>query len=90
MRLTLKVVPKCSKRHMGEFIVTGRDRCKILISRQANKEIGVFAETLLHELFHFWITILEQQGLRVSLRKEHKFINGVTPMLLKRLAKGMK
>jgi hypothetical protein len=75
---------------MGQFITTGPNRCKILISEEANKEIGDFAETLLHELLHFWIAVLQLNGLKKAPIKEHRFINGVTRKLVLRLAKDMK
>lgn len=87
MLVNLKLVPKCPKGHRGEFIVRGNSRCEILISREHNDNVGEFAATLLHELLHLWITILQSHGLSKGIRKEHKYIDGILPYILRKLAK---
>lgn len=87
MQLQLKLLSKLDYGHKGEFIVKGPNKCEIQISKEKNTSITEFATTLLHELLHFWVTILQTHGLKESIRKEHKFINNVVPFILRKLVK---
>ena len=86
MKLLVKIVPKCKHNHRGEFLVRDAHKCEIQISADKNKDVSDFAATLLHELLHFWVTILQTHGLKESIRREHKFIDRVVPYLLTKLA----
>lgn len=90
MKITLKLVDKCPDDHRGEFVVIGRNRCEIQISKRHNKTVNEFAATLLHELLHLWVTILQTHGLKEGIRREHKFINKIVPTILNRLSKDYK
>lgn len=74
MILTIKLVNQCQKNRRGEFIIKSKSNSEIRISRKFNKTVAEFAETLLHELLHFWCTILQTHGLAEPKRKEHGFI----------------
>jgi hypothetical protein len=85
MQLRIKLVPRCEHDHRGEFIVKSKNTCEIQISKKYNKTLDEFGATLLHELLHLWVTILQSHGLKEGIRLEHRFINTVTPMILKTL-----
>lgn len=74
MKLTVKLVNECPKNRRGEFVIISKSKAEILISKKRNKTVGDFAGTLLHELLHFWCTILQSHGLAEPRRKEHRFI----------------
>lgn len=74
MKLTVKLVSNCPRNRRGEFIIKSNSKAEIHISKLRNKTVGEFSETLLHELLHFWCTILQSHGLAKPQRKEHKFI----------------
>jgi hypothetical protein len=86
MQLAIKLVDKCPCGRRGEFLTLSSNRCEIQISKARNKTVSEFAETLLHELLHFWITILQTHGLREGIRREHAFIFDVTPRILQKVA----
>jgi len=74
MNLKVKLVAKCPKNRRGEFIIKSKNESEIRISRKLNINVAEFAETLLHELLHFWCAILQTHGLAEPKRKEHQFI----------------
>lgn len=86
MILTIKLVDKCEHDHRGEFAVLGSNRCEILISKKRNPDVNAFAATLLHELLHLWVTVLQTHGLRESISVEHRFIDDVLPYVLRKLS----
>ncbi len=90
MRLQIKMVQRCENDHRGEFIVKSNNQCEIQISKKRNQTIDDFAETLLHELLHLWVTILQTHGLKDSIRREHGFINSIVPKAIKELNKHFK
>jgi hypothetical protein len=90
MIIKLKLVPKCEGNCSGICIIHSANVCEIQISKKRNKTIDVFADTLLHELLHLWVTILQTHGLKEDMKIEHKFIADVLPMILKKLAKYFK
>lgn len=90
MRLQIKMVQRCENDHRGEFIVKSSNQCEIQISKNRNQTIDDFAETLLHELLHLWVTILQTHGLKDSIRREHGFINSIVPKVIKELNKHFK
>lgn len=74
MELKVKLVDECPKRRRGEFIIKSKNYSEIRISRKLNKTVAEFSETLLHELLHFWCSILQTHGLAEPKSKEHPFI----------------
>jgi len=54
-----------------------KDSYEIAISRSAHKTVADFGSTLLHELLHLWIYILQVYGYKVSLKIEHQWIKAV-------------
>jgi hypothetical protein len=86
MRLSIKLTDTCPKNHRGEFIIKGANTCEILISKKLNQNVNEFAVTLLHELLHFWVTILQTHGVKEGIKREHRFINDVVPKVIKRFA----
>lgn len=87
MIVKLKLVKKCPNGHKGEFIVLGNNQCEIQIARNRNPSIEEFATTLIHELLHLWVTILQTHGLKEGIRREHRFINDVVPLINSKLTK---
>lgn len=74
MILEIKTVKRTHNKAYGNFITLGRDKARITIDESKNRTFNMFAETLLHELLHCYTTILRINGLRVTDRKEHKWI----------------
>jgi hypothetical protein len=87
MNVTIKIVKRCSGDDCGQFVTISKNRYQILIAEKHNKSIGEFADTLLHELLHLWVTVLEHNGLKEDIRREHRFINEVLPILIQKFAK---
>lgn len=82
MKLIIKLVPECQKNRRGEFVIKSRNISEIRISKKLNRTVAHFAEALLHELLHFWCTILQSHGLAEPKRKEHKFIYEVVDEII--------
>ena len=62
-------------------------RVVITVNRQFNKRLATYAATLLHELLHAWIHILELNGLKVDDEAEHKFIYATEQAVLREFRK---
>jgi hypothetical protein len=90
MIIIIKLVDRCPEDFSGEFRVLSNGRCRILISKRKNKDLTEFADTLLHELLHFWVTLLQTYGVKESIRREHKFIDEAVPDVLLKFAKHFK
>jgi hypothetical protein len=56
---------------------------EIAISQSAHKTVADFGSTLLHELLHLWICILQVYGYKVSLKVEHLWITAVENIIIK-------
>lgn len=61
---------------------------RILVSKAARQNTGIFAETILHELCHLWLSVLISMAkLKISDRRQHKIIDKIMPIALKEIAK---
>jgi hypothetical protein len=63
------------------------------MSLDLNKDLAEYGSTLLHELLHVWLAILQANGAVINKRKEHPFIYAVEKNitgLVKMLSKGGK
>ncbi len=61
----------------GECSFASRNRTVITIARQGNRRLATYGATLLHELLHAWIRVLEMNGFKIDDKIEHKFIYAV-------------
>ena len=59
-----------------------KDKYEIAISQEAHKTVAQFGATLLHELLHLWLYILEVYGYKVKLKIEHQFIRAVETTII--------
>jgi hypothetical protein len=78
MILRIKEVEKCRNGAYGNYRTQRNGQCVITISISKNQEAAEWAATVLHELLHFWVTLLRvKSGHAVSNFKEHRFIYAV-------------
>ncbi len=61
----------------GESEFVSRNKMLITIARQRNRRLATYSATLLHELLHVWVWVLEINGFEVDDKTEHKFIEAV-------------
>lgn len=90
MKLEIKNVKKCRNGAWGNFFVRGRHSALITVSLKHNVTLADWGSTLLHELLHLWTTLMRKNGLRVTNRREHRFINAVEQEIIKCMVKYMK
>lgn len=90
MILEIKNVKKCRNGAWGNFYALGRDKALITISLDRNTTLAEWGSTLLHEMLHLWTTLMRKNGLRVTDRREHTFINAVETSVLKIMVKYLK
>lgn len=87
MMLEIKLVKDTKNRAYGNFIILGHEKARITISEKRNKTFDMYAETLLHELLHCYTTLLRTNGLKVTNKTEHKWIEdcevAITNLMLK-------
>jgi predicted SprT family Zn-dependent metalloprotease len=70
---------------------TGGNHFRILISKDARQNVDIFAETILHELCHLWLSVLISMAkLKISDRRQHKIIEAIVPRALKEIAEQRK
>lgn len=74
MKLEIRGVRKCRQDEFGYFKILGAQRAYIAISLEKNNTVNQYAETLLHELLHFYVALLKVEGFQVGQRREHKWI----------------
>jgi hypothetical protein len=89
MTLLVKEVPECRNGAWGNFLLRSRYRAEITISRAKNLLLADYGATLLHELLHFWVTMLRRKGVRVDNRREHRFIYAAEAVIVKLARKHM-
>jgi hypothetical protein len=92
MRIDIKLSKRTRLRNRECYGVTrfiSDNRAIIYISESANKDIGTYALTLIHELLHVWLAMLKAVGSKIDLRKDHTFINSVEKAII-RLSKRLK
>jgi hypothetical protein len=58
----------------GECAFLTPRRMSIRISRRQNRTINKFAGTLLHEMLHAWMNILERKGFNADGETEEAFV----------------
>jgi hypothetical protein len=80
MRIDIKLSKRTRLRNRECYGVTrfiSDNRAIIYISESANKDIGTYALTLIHELLHVWLAMLKAVGSKIDLRKDHTFITRI-------------
>lgn len=90
MKLEIKNVKKCRNGAWGNFFIRGRDSTLITISLHRNTTLAEWGATLLHEMLHLWTTLMRKNGLRVTDRREHTFINATETAVLAVMVKYLK
>lgn len=90
MILEIKNVKKCRNGAWGNFFIRGRNSALITISLDRNRKLSEWGATLLHEMLHLWTTLMRKNGLRVTNRREHRFINATETAVLNIMVKYMK
>ncbi len=61
----------------GECAFNSKNKMVITIARERNRRLATYGATLLHELLHAWVRMLELNGFKVDDKVEHKFIYAV-------------
>lgn len=61
----------------GECAFTTKNKTIITIARQKNKRLATYGATVLHELLHVWVRILQTGGFKITDEVEHEFIDAV-------------
>lgn len=82
MLLEVKKVKDTRNKAMGNFILYGRHKAQITISLKRNTLLAEYMVTLLHELLHFWTTMVRKEGFKTTDKKEHQFIYAVEEAIL--------
>lgn len=90
MKLEIKNVKRCRNGASGNFLLRGHESALITISLKYNDTLAEWGSTLLHELLHFWATLMRRNGMRVTANREHRFIYAVERQILKVMVKHMK
>lgn len=90
MLLEIKHVKACLNGAYGNFILKGRERALVTVSMKLNGFLSEYTVTLLHELLHFWFTMLRKQGFKATNRQEHKFIYAMEDRTIEELKKHFK
>lgn len=90
MRLEIKEVRSCRQGAYGYFKILGSRRARIAISIEKNRTLNQYAETLLHELLHFYTAILKAEGFHVGPRKEHKWIESCELTIIHQMQRYLK
>ena len=82
--ITISLTDKLPKGDCGYCIQRSRrkDSYQIVISRSAHRTVAEYGSTLLHELLHLWVYILQTYGYRVKLKYEHAWIKAVETVII--------
>jgi len=75
------------KELFGSCDMHKRNKMIITISRRKNKTIDKYGATLLHELLHGWVNVLELHGFETTEDKEHKFIDYIEAVAIRKFLK---
>ena len=93
MNIKIKLVKECSKKEYGTCEVVDSNNILIEVSKKKNSKMNQYFVTLLHELIHAWVFIMKANGIKMSDRKEHRWIYSVEAVIIKALEylpKGLK
>lgn len=74
----------------GSCDMPSRSKMIINISRKRNNTVNKYAATLLHELLHSWVNMLEPYGFNPTDEKEHEFVDAVEAIVVQRFHKTFK
>jgi len=85
MNINVKMVNECSKKEYGTCQVINKNKIQIEISKIKNKTSSEFFVTLLHELLHAWLFIMKANGVKIGIKKEHKWIYSVQSIIIEAL-----
>jgi hypothetical protein len=82
--ITIKFVDKLPMGDCGYCAKRSRtsNKYEIAISRTAHKTVSEMGATLLHELLHLWVFILQVYGYRVRLKTEHQWIKAIETTII--------
>ncbi len=61
----------------GECDFSTKNKTVITIARSKNRRLATYGATLLHELLHAWVRVLEMNGFEIDDEVEHEFIDAV-------------
>lgn len=81
MKVIIREVKKIDDDTLGRFERLTKYTSRITIGMDGNRTLAQYGETVLHELLHLWIAILEAKGFKISEKREHKFIESVERMV---------
>lgn len=90
MKLEIKNVKECRNGASGNFLCRGYESSLITISLKHNDTLAKWGSTFLHELLHFWTTLMRRNGMKVTNSREHRFIYAAERAVLKVMIKYMK
>lgn len=90
MKLEIKNVKRSRNGASGNFYLRGRESALITISLEQNCTLAEWGSTLLHELLHLWVTLMQHNGLKVTDKREHIFIYAVEKKILKLMVQYLK
>lgn len=74
MIIVIKNVNKIKGRCYGVTKYVSKQKAVIELSLELNKDLAEYSSTLLHELLHVWIAILQANDAKLNKKKEHTFI----------------
>ena len=82
--VTIKLVDKLPEGDCGYCVRRShrKDQYEIAISKSAHKTVAEYGLTLLHELLHLWVYVLNLYGYKVRLALEHKWIRSVESVVV--------
>lgn len=82
--VTIKLVEKLPQGDCGYCAARSRskDKYEIAISRSAHKTVSEMGATLLHEMLHLWVFILQVYGYKVRLKTEHQWIKAIETTII--------
>lgn len=82
--VTIKLVDKLPEGDCGYCVRRShtKDQYEIAISKTAHKTLAQYGSTLLHELLHLWVYIMNTYGYKVRLALEHRWIRAVETVVI--------
>ena len=90
MILEIKNVKDTRNKADGNFYILGHNRALITISVKRNPTLAAWGSTLLHEMLHLWTSLMRYNGLRVTDKRENKFIYAGEDAILKVMVQYLK
>lgn len=61
----------------GECHFVTKNKTVITVARSKNRRLATYGATVLHELLHAWVRILEWNGFEIDDEVEHEFLYAV-------------